>query len=147
MDYTPPGQRYHSWSRTPDDYHRTSTSDSPVPVVPELDNQEQSLLTNPFPATDLFRVTTPNNISQNKAEIRQTEIRRRMREVQLEMADLERDAGASHMHLEPNTNVDLRVTMEHMRREIEGLKEVQYSQWGWGLTDELPPVYAEVGPR
>jgi len=69
-----------------------------------------------------------------------------MREVQIELAELERGSSSPHIHGEPINTNDLRTNMEHMRVEIERLKERLHSKWGRWVTDELPPVYAEVGP-
>ena len=142
-DWTPPAQRYRSWIQTPAESHRTLT--------PVMSESEQNLLVQghvfPFPMINSPGITTPtsNLASKSEAEIRQTELRRRIREVQIELAELERGLSSSHNYDEPNID-DLRRNMEHMRIEIERLKEALHSKWGRGLTDELPPVYAEVGP-
>jgi len=152
--YSPLVQENGSYNQTSDEPRGTFAFgiESATPVVLESANvgQEQSLLTheyvNSLPASRPLRVIAPSTIiPQTKAEIRQTEIMRQMQEVQQEMADLERGSPSSHLHVELDNNDDLRVAMEQMRVEIERLKDAQYSQWGQGLSDELPPVYAEKG--
>jgi len=151
--YSPLVPENGTWNQTSDEHRGTFAFgiETATPITLESENvgQEQSLLTpeyvNSLPASRSLRATAPSTIiPKTKAGIRQTEIMRRMQEVQQEMADLERGSPSSHLHVELDNNDDLRMAMEQMRVEIGRLKDAQYSRWGQGLSDELPPVYAEA---
>ena len=131
---------------------RASAISPSIPVALRSENQEPGLsadgYTNLVSTSRSFGDTISSNDSpQNKANLRQIELRRRMQVIQQEMADLER-ASMSQVASEPmNDADDLRANMEVLRGEVEMLKQAQHSQWAHGLSDDQVPAYTTFGNR
>jgi hypothetical protein len=135
---------------TPDERHGALTHDvdSSTPAVPfRSENRDQNFPTHGYvrsaSTSRSLEATTPSNdLTRSNADLRQAELRRRMRAIQQEMADIER---ASTAQIEPIHDAgDLRANMEALQAEVELLREAQKSQWMQGLSDGQVPPYTEV---
>jgi len=124
----------------------TSDIDSHTLVAPVSENRDQVFTmqgyATPVSTSRLLEATRSNDPTATKANLRQAELRRRMQDIQLEMAYLERESMSQIPSSEPIHDADdLRANMELLRGEVELLRQAQHSQWAQGLSDEQVPAY------